>query len=217
MANPGRTHPIKTAARYVVGAPGNTPGSQSIPGGNLMRHVRTAAALGAGVVLLLAGCSSSSKPAATGTIGDAGSTHGSIAPASAHAKLGTPQTLKYAGGTATMTLLKLIDPVTALHGTEGPGKRDVAVQVRIVGNGPAPFASGLMTTLHVFDAAGQRLGFHADWPTSAGPELDVVGGVNVAAGDTESGFVVFVVPVRAKAARFQYTPPGGSMVEWTLS
>lgn len=174
----------------------------------------------AAAALALAGCSSSSKPAATGTIGDAGSTHGSTAPApvaQSHAALGTPQTLKFSGGTATMTVLKLVDPAKPTQGKENPGIRDVAVQIKFVDNGPATFTSGTMITLLAFDASGQNLEKHVEWSTSAGPELDALTGVTVAAGDTQSGFVTFMVPTGAKLARLQYTPPGGAMVEWTLS
>lgn len=179
-----------------------------------MSRVTTTAALGAGVVLLLAGCSSSSKPAATSS--STATSAPAAAPAS-HPGLGTSQTLKFAGGTATMTVLKVVDPVTPTNGAETAGLRDVAVQVRFVGNGPATFTSGMMSTLHGFDANGQAIEMHAEWPTSAGPELDVVAGVSVAAGDTQQGFITFEVPTGAKLARLQYTPSGGSMVEWTLS
>lgn len=168
-------------------------------------------------VLALAGCSSSSKPAASTPAGTTGTTASAPAAAPAsHPGLGASQTLKFAGGTATMTVLKVVDPVTPKNGSEPAGIRDVAVQVRIVGDGPAAFTSGLMSTLHGFDANGQAIDVHAEWPTSAGPELDVVTGVSVAAGDTQSGFITFEVPTGAKLARLQYTPPGGPMVEWAL-
>lgn len=181
-----------------------------------MRHVRTAAV--AGVVLLLAGCSSSSKPAATAPA--AASSTAVSAPAAApasHASLGTPQTLKFSGGTATMTVLKVVDPAKPTQGHEDPGVRDVAVQLKFVNSGPGTFATGTMMTLLAFDADGQILEEHSDWPTSAGPELNTIIGVNAAAGDTQSGFVTFIVPAGAKLARLQFTPPGGSMVEWKLS
>lgn len=180
-----------------------------------MRRATIAAALGAGVVLLLAGCSSSSKPAASTPAGTTASAP--VAAPASHPGLGTPQTLKYTGGTATMTVLKVVDPAKPTQGTEEPGFRDVAVQIRIVGDGPKTFTSGAMVTLSAFDANGQSVEKHVEWPTSAGPELDALIGVTVAAGDTQSGFVVFEVPPGAKLARLQYTPPGGPMVEWALS
>lgn len=172
------------------------------------------------LVLTLAACSSStSKPATTPTsaAGVAGPATPAATSVAAHPGLGTPQTLKYAGGTATMTVLTVVDPAKPTQGSEKAGIRDVAVQIRIVGNGPAAFTSGAMITLQGFDAAGQRLQKHLAWPTSAGPELDALTGVTVAAGDTEQGFVAFEVPDGAKVVRLQYTPPGGTMVEWTLS
>jgi len=134
-----------------------------------------------------------------------------------HPGLGTSQTLKFSGGAATMAVLKVVDPAKPTQGTEKTGFRDVAVQIKITGNGPATFTSGTMITLLAFDADGQNLEKHIYWSTSAGPELDALTGVTVAPGDTQSGFVTFMVPTGAKLARLQYTPPGGSMVEWTLS
>lgn len=171
------------------------------------------------VAAFTAACSSgTSTHPATGT-----TTSGAVAapaiPAAAtptKAGPGAPQTLNYSGGTATITVLKVVDPAKPTQGTESAGLRDVAVQIRIVGNGPKVFTSGMMSTLHGLDADGQHLNIHAGWPTSAGPELDVVGGVSVASGDTESGFVTFEVPTGAKLTRVQYTPPGGAMVEWTV-
>lgn len=186
-----------------------------------MRHVRIAAVGAAGVVLLLAGCSSSSKPAAapSGTApaatSSASTSAASPAPAT-HPGLGVSQTLKFSGGTATMTVLKLVDPAKPTQGAEKTGFRDVAVQIKITGNGPAAFTSGTMITLLAFDADGQNLEKHIYWSTSAGPELDALAGVTVAPGDTRSGFVTFMVPTGAKLARLQYTPPGGSAVEWTV-
>jgi len=182
-----------------------------------MRRTPTIAA--AAVVLALAGCSSSSKPAAAGTAASI-SVAGSATPAPSapsHPGLGTSQTLKFTGGTATMAVLKLVDPAKPTQGTEKTGFRDVAVQIKITGNGPATFTSGAMITLLAFDADGQNLEKHIYWSTSAGPELDALAGVTVAPGDTRSGFVTFMVPTGAKLVRLQYTPPGGSMVEWTLS
>lgn len=175
------------------------------------------------LALTLAACSSStSKPASPGTASTTspGAVAAAATPAAGaakHAVLGTPQTLKFTGGTATMTVLTVVDPAKPTQGSEKAGIRDAAVQIRIVGNGPAVFTSGAMITLQGFDAAGQRLQKHLAWPTSAGPELDALTGVTVAAGDTEQGFVVFEVPDGAKVARLQYTPPGGAMVEWALS
>lgn len=182
-----------------------------------MRYARTAPAV-LGVLLTLAGCSSSiSKPAATSNAAaPATVTTSTPAPAApAHPGLGVSQNLKFSGGAATMTVLKLVDPAKPTEGKEAPGIRDVAVQIRIVGDTGA-FKSGPMYTLQGFDADGQALKKHIVWPTSAGPELDTLTGVTVAAGDTQSGFVVFMAPTGAKLARLQYTPPGGSAVEWTL-
>lgn len=177
-----------------------------------MRHVRTAT-VGAGVALLLAACSSStSTPAASSPAGVA--TTAPAAPAT-HPGVGASQTLKFAGGTATMAVLKLVDPAMPTQGKENPGIRDVAVQIKVVDNGPAAFRTGTMMLL-AFDADGQNLEEHSEWPTSAGPELDTITGVNAAAGDTQSGFVTFMVPTGAKIARLQYTPPGGTAIEWAL-
>lgn len=185
-----------------------------------MRHARVAVAAVAGASLLLAGCSNgTSKPTPAAT-SQAAAVAGAATPAPAAPKragLGVAQKLTFSGGTATMTVLKVVDPATPTEGKEAPGIRDVAVQIRIVGNGPATFASGAMITLAGFDADGQRLQKHVDWPTSAGPELDALTGVTVAAGDMQSGFVTFEVPTGAKLARIQYTPPGGAAVEWTVS
>lgn len=183
-----------------------------------MRYVHTAAAVGAGVVLLLAGCSSSSKPAASAPAGASSSAASAPAAAPAsHPGLGASQKLTFSGGTATMTVLKVVDPAKPTQGSEAAGIRDVAVQIRIVGGGPATFTTGTMITLRAFDANGQDLEKHVAWSTSAGPELDALSGVTVAPGDVASGFVTFMVPTGAKLARLQYTPPGGSMVEWALS
>lgn len=181
-----------------------------------MRKAMTAAGA-AGVLLLLAGCSSSKSVAVSSGNTPAGvATSATAAAPAKHPGVGVPQTLKFSGGTATMTVLKVVDPVIPTQGKEDPGMRDVAAQIRIVGNGPGTFTSGTMITLLAFDANGQNLEKHIDWSTSAGPELDALTGVTVAAGDTRSGFVTFIVPTGAKVARIQYIPPGGSAVEWTV-
>lgn len=181
-----------------------------------MRKAMTAAGA-AGVLLLLAGCSSSKSAAVSSGNTPAGvaTSATTVAPAK-HPGVGVPQNLKFSGGTATMTVLKVVDPATPTQGKEGPGIRDVAVQIKVVDNGPAVFRTGTMALL-AFDADGQNLEEHSEWPTSAGPELDTINGVNAAAGDIQSGFVTFMVPTGAKLARLQYTPPGGAAVEWTLS
>ena len=181
-----------------------------------MRNTITAAA----ALLLLAGCSSSTSKATAASSSTAptsvATSAAPVPPVPAHAGLGTPQKLTFTGGTATMTVLKLVDPAKPTQGKEAPGIRDVAVQIRLVG-GNGTFASGPMYTLQGFDASGQRLQKHIDWPTSAGPELNTRTGVTVAAGDTEQGFLTFEVPTGAKLTRIQYVPPGGPAVEWTLS
>lgn len=181
-----------------------------------MRLIQTTAGA-AGVLLLLAGCSSSaSKPTTEPGSTVPASVATSPTPAT-HPGLGTAQKLTFSGGTATMTVLKVVDPAIPTQGKEDPGMRDVAVQIRIVGNGPATFTSGTMLTLRAYDADGQDLEKHVGWDTSAGPELDALSGVTVAAGDVQSGFVSFIVPTGAKLVRVQYTPTGGQMVEWTVS
>lgn len=183
-----------------------------------MRLIRTAAGT-AGVLLLLAGCSSSASKTVTvpgGSAPTSVATSATVTAPATHPGLGAPQKLIFSGGTAAMTVLKVVDPATPTEGKEAPGIRDVAAQIRIVG-GTGTFTSGPMYTLQGFDANGQRLTKHVDWPTSAGPELDALTGVTVAAGDTQSGFVTFEVPAGAKLARIQYTPPGGAAVEWTVS
>lgn len=169
--------------------------------------------IAAAVALLAAACSStSSKPVAqlapTTTV---------AAAAAQHNGLGSTITVKTKSGPVDVTPLKVVDPAKPanpdMHISSG---RWTAVQFRFVNKGTMSVSENFYG-LSASDAQGQQIRIQADADVAAGPSIEILSGLHLGPGDTLLGYITFEVPDGARLARIQYSPPGGSMAEWTLT
>ena len=196
----------------------------------MTRRFRTAAALSA--VLALAACSSSSPaappaPSSTAPQGVQSAKPGTApaAPASsAKSPVGTALSLAIpahntvAATAIRVTLVKVVDPSTpASSFDEIPaGKRQVALQFRIVATGTTAYAADPVDRVKILDASGQSYSADLVPDTTAGPAVDT--GLTLAPGDTALGYVTVTVPKGVKIATVEYTatPFGGDAAQWTV-
>lgn len=123
-----------------------------------------------------------------------------------------------AGNVLEVTLTKVVDPSTPTNEYSKPdaGKRFVAVQLRITDKGQVAYSEDPQILAKVKDALGQVYSADFGTDTTAGPSMD--SGLNLAAGDSTLGFLVFQVPTGQKITRVQYTLSmlGGSVAQWTI-
>lgn len=118
-----------------------------------------------------------------------------------------------------VTLVKLVDPVksTNEYMTPGPGKRYVAVQLRIVNVGSKTFTDDPMTGTQAKDADGQHFdAYYSPLDTTVGQKMD--SGLTLAPGEKTLGVITFEVPAEVKLVTLEYTanPFGGNSVQWTI-
>lgn len=97
----------------------------------------------------------------------------------------------------------------------GSGKQFYAVQLRITNTGSKAYSDSPDNCVVLRDASGQQ--FRSDLSNvTAGQSF---GSVNLAAGDSVLGVVVFQVPVGDKPVKAQFTPDSGmadSTAQWNL-
>ena len=143
------------------------------------------------------------------------STTGAAPPTSAVAPTGGEVSVSYEGNTLRLTLLQVVDNAPARKFLEpDPGKKLIAVQVRIVNDGPDIFSDVVSYGSTLIDSDNQQFdsGFGS---TPIGPELSIV---TVGAGDVRSGWISFEVPEAAVAKQLQIEPFfSGATARWDLT
>ncbi len=114
--------------------------------------------------------------------------------------------------------MKVVDPSTpASSFDEIPaGKRQVALQFRIVATGAVAYAADPVDRVKVTDSSGQSYIVDLVPDTTAGPVIDTA--LTLAPGDTALGFVTVTLPKGVKIAVVEYTatPFGGDTARWTV-
>lgn len=177
----------------------------------------------AGAVLLLLAALSACK-STTSTVsttarssGGATSASASAAPAKAAGLGGTIAVAGFGGEKLDVTLVKVFPDAKGADEFTSPaaGKAFYATQLRIMNIGSKAYSDSPDNSVVLRDAAGQQ--FQSDLASvSAGQSF---GSVNLAAGDSVLGVVVFQVPIGDKPVKLQFTPDSGmadNTAQWNL-
>lgn len=180
-------------------------------------RVRTAAA---GLLLLaaLAACKSTTSTVSTTVVsGSAAASAAASAPVKA-AGLGDTITVSgFNGEKLTVTLVKVFPDAKGADEftTPAAGKVFYAAQLRIVNAGAKAYSDSPDNSVVLKDASGQQ--FQSDLASvTAGQSF---GSVNIAAGDSVLGVVVFQVSSGDKPVKLQFTPDSGMAdhtAQWNL-
>lgn len=180
-------------------------------------RARTAAAC---LLLLavLAGCKSTTSTVSTTVVsGSAAASAAASAPVKA-AGLGDTITVSgFNGEKLTVTLVKVFPDAKGADEftTPAAGKVFYAAQLRIVNAGAKAYSDSPDNSVVLKDASGQQ--FQSDLASvTAGQSF---GSVNLAAGDSVLGVVVFQVPSGDKPVKLQFTPDSGMAdhtAQWNL-
>lgn len=180
-------------------------------------RARTAAA---GLLLLaaLAACKSTTSTVSTTVVsGSATASAAASAPVKA-AGLGDTITVSgFNGEKLTVTLVKVFPDAKGADEftTPAAGKVFYAAQLRIVNAGAKAYSDSPDNSVVLKDASGQQ--FQSDLASvTAGQSF---GSVNIAAGDSVLGVVVFQVPSGDKPVKLQFTPDSGMAdhtAQWNL-
>jgi Domain of unknown function (DUF4352) len=118
-----------------------------------------------------------------------------------------------------VTLVKVVDPGTPSSDGDTPasGKRLVGVQLKIVNTGAEAISEAPDNDAKLIDAEGQT--YSIDYSEIDGCQ-SFPGPVDVAAGESTLGCVVFLIPSGADVSKVQFTPSSGfsdSTGQWEIS
>jgi hypothetical protein len=187
--------------------------------------MRTRTALPAAVLLLAAsaGCASTGSSVNTTAASSAPSVtpvaSSPSKPAAKPAQVGDSVGVTGFGGEKlTVQLVKVFPDAKGADEFTSPdsGKQFYAVQLRITNAGSKAYSDSPDNCVVLRDTSGQQ--FQSDLSNvTAGQSF---GSVNLAAGDSVLGVVVFQVPVGDKPVKVQFTPDSGmadSTAQWNLS
>lgn len=135
------------------------------------------------------------------------------------ARVGSSITLKGQdnGEQVTVTVLKIVDPAKSSNDYESPdpGKRYVAVQIKIQNSGTVTYDDSPSNGSKLIDSQSQQYDAEISDPVSPG-----LGSVKMAPGSTRVGYITFQVPNGTKLASFQFGPDSGfapETGEWQIS
>lgn len=180
-------------------------------------RARTAAAC---LLLLavLAGCKSTTSTVSTTVASGSATTSAAASAPVKAAGLGDTITVSgFNGEKLTVTLVKVFPDAKGADEftTPAAGKVFYAAQLRIVNAGAKAYSDSPDNSVVLKDASGQQ--FQSDLASvTAGQSF---GSVNLAAGDSVLGVVVFQVPSGDKPVKLQFTPDSGMAdhtAQWNL-
>lgn len=189
---------------------------------------RTIIATTALAAATLTGCSATSTsvnttPAATSAATSQAAAKASAATTSAAPKkAGIGDTLdidgSQPGDVLQVTVTKVVDPAPAKDEflTPDPGKRFVAIRIKIVNKGHAVYSDDPQADVKAKDAAGEDMEL-AFGGTAAG--ADMPSSVDLSPGDSQLGYVAFSVPNGQKITQVQYALValgGDHVAQWTI-
>lgn len=128
--------------------------------------------------------------------------------------LNAPATVKSSdGSTITVTATQLVDPAEPEYGEVTDGTRLIAVKMTFTNSGTTAFSDSPVGAVAIIDASGQvSRSTYTD--TKAGPGFD--GTVDLAPGESRTGFIGFEVPATATPVKLQVDLYGDDSVELGL-
>jgi hypothetical protein len=181
--------------------------------------ITTAAAAG---LLMLAGCKSVGSTVSTTAVSTAKAT-AAAAPAAAQkpAGLGAAIDVTDTSGDKIAVTLVAVDPKTqATDGFSTPDAGDsyYAAQIQIKDVGSTAWSDDPSNCLVVKDGKGQEFQTTTVESISSGPLMNDT--VNLAAGGTSLGWLVFEVPTGDQVTQVQFTPDSGmgeDTAQWSVS
>lgn len=121
------------------------------------------------------------------------------------------------GATLAVTLVKIVDPAAGADSASTPdaGKRFVAAQFKIATS--AAISGSPDSDAKIIDSAGQ--GFDPSFVDSVAGCESFGARVNIGAGESQTGCVVFSLPTADPVAKVQFTPSAGfanDFAEWLV-
>jgi hypothetical protein len=128
--------------------------------------------------------------------------------------VGTPQRVRAAGTTLSVTVLRVIDPLPSSGAALPPGTRAVGVVVRVVNNGSGIYDSSATGDVSILPSPGPATPAFASRGICQTPLRDFDN--YITPGEVRHGCVTFAVPSRATVLAVRFSPHGqaAGRVSW---
>ncbi|MET9611925.1 hypothetical protein [Kitasatospora indigofera] len=126
------------------------------------------------------------------------------------------------GEQVTVTFLQVVDPACAVGGSSSllAGMKYVGLELRLTNSGRTQYSDAPSNCTWGWTDSGRQVGSYV-WPTiSAGPAVAPHADLELAPGQSATGYVVMEIPENPRLTRIDFTPDSGfasETGEWKLS